>query len=163
MKTRVQKGISLLEVLLVVLVAAGIVSGAITYYSQTLRASRVSQATSFLQQVTQASREWLQIPNGIGQYPKDFTGLTNGLTDLVNQQLLPCENNSCTNNSWGGQNTADGQASPPYLKVTIGQIPAADCALLQQEMANIAPSGPSSQNYCQTILGSHTANYQVYL
>lgn len=163
MKIRAQQGISLLELLLVVLVAAGIVSAAVTYYSQTLRASRVSQAVNFLQQVTQASHEWLQIPDPTGQYPADFSSLTNGLADLVSQQLLPCENNSCYQNSWGGTNAANGTADSKYIQVVISQIPTADCALLQQAMVNIAPAGPSQQNYCQNNSGSHTTNYQVYL
>ena len=64
---RRQQGISLLEILLVLTIAAVIVSAAINYYSQTLTSTRVSQAASLIQQINKAGYEWLQIPTSTGQ------------------------------------------------------------------------------------------------
>jgi len=160
MEANQQRGISLLEILLVVLVAAVIVSAAVIYYAQTLRGSRVAQAVNFLQQVSKAGHEWLQIPNSVGQYPADFSGLS-GLGDLVSLQLLPCENSSCYKNSWGGTNTLTVDGNSQYMRVTLSLLPVADCSLLQQQMQNIVTQGLSQQNYCQAASGATT--YQVYL
>lgn len=173
MKTQqYQRGISLLEILLVVLVAAGIVSAAITYYSQTMRNSKVSETVNFIQQVNKAGYEWLQIlgadPRYPSQYPSDFSGLStapnqNGLQYFVNAQLISCENNSCFKNPWGGFNSVTVGSNPKYMLITIFGITKADCALLQQQMQNIAPQGLPQQNYCQNLLGGEYVNYSVSL
>jgi Tfp pilus assembly protein PilV len=160
---RRQQGITLLEVLLVVCIAAVIVTAAVSYYSQTMRYTRVANTVNFLQQVNKAGHEWLQIPNQSGVYPADFSGLGNGdgLQILVNQQLLSCPNNSCSNNAWGGTN-AIYATTPQYIMIVLTKITTGDCQLLQNQMQNSVPQGIQHQNYCQPSNSSSTS-YQVYL
>ncbi len=103
-----QCGISLLEILLVVIIAAVIISGAVNYYSQTSISSHVSQATNLIEQINKAGYEWRQIANSEGVYPADFSGLNggaggNGLWLLTQDELIPCENQSCFHNPWGAK------------------------------------------------------------
>lgn len=167
---RSQQGITLLEILLVLAIAAIIVTGAVSYYSQTMRYTHVTETVNFLQQVNKAGHEWLQIPNESGVYPTDFTGLGggNGLQILVNKQLLSCPNNSCYTNTWGGSNTID-STYPQYMTLILTKIPNGDCLLLQKEMQNVvagdsgAGHGPLiPQNTCQPANGG-LSSYQVLL
>jgi type II secretory pathway pseudopilin PulG len=171
MRAQRQKGISLIEVLLVIIVAAAIVTGAVMYYSHTVAASRVAQAATLIQQINKAGYEWLQIPDSTLNpgtiYPPDFSSLNNaqdgnGLNYFNDSKLIPCENRSCFTNPWGGGTTvtaADGNAK--YMLITLTKIPASDCALLQQQLLNIAPQNIAQQNICVTTKGVST--YQVYL
>jgi Tfp pilus assembly protein PilV len=159
-----QQGISLIEILLVLVVAAVIVSGAITYYSQTLTNSRVSQALTQLQQINKAGREWLQIPDTTGKYHADYSDLTGGqgLSEFIALGLISCENNSCLSNPWGGTTTVSADSAyARFMLVTFSAVPAADCARLREQMKDIASSGPSEQNLCGSSSG--TTQYQIYL
>lgn len=159
-----QQGISLLEVLLVLVVAASMVGAAVTYYAQTLTGSRVSEAVSQLQQINKAGYEWLQIPNVNAGYPVDFGALQGGqgLTLFVANNLIPCANRSCYHNPWGGKTlVTSGSGYPQYMLVVFSDLPAADCARLKEQMKNIAPEGPASQNQCSA--SARATSYQVYL
>ncbi len=119
MRANNQQGISLLEVLLVLLIAATIVAAAVTYYSQTIRSDKVSQTVNFIQQINKAGYEWLQIPGTSGDYNADFTNLNNssnanGLNAFIELGLMTCENNSCLTNAWGGKNLVVA-GSPPNI------------------------------------------------
>ncbi len=119
MRANNQQGISLLEVLLVLLIAATIVAAAVTYYSQTMRSDKVSQTVNFIQQINKAGYEWLQIPEKIsGNYHADFTNLTasnaNGINAFIELGLMTCENDSCLTNAWGGKNLVVA-GSPPNI------------------------------------------------
>lgn len=164
-----QQGISLLEILLVVLIAATIISAAINYYSQTLTSTRVSQAANLLQQINKAGYEWLQIPTGAAQYHANFSELPqdpnyagNGLDVFTSDQLMSCENKSCYSNPWQGATMVTVDGNSQYLLIKLFNLPVADCARLQQQMKNIAPQDVSQQNACLTS-ANKTTTYQVYL
>jgi type II secretory pathway pseudopilin PulG len=169
MRAQRHKGISLLETLLVLVVAAVIVTGSVMYYSHAVATSRVAQASTLIQQINKAGYEWLQIPNSTLNpstlYPKDFSSLANvdnGLTYFNDAKLLPCENNSCFTNPWGGTVTATVTANyPQYMLIVLTKLPDSDCALLRQQLVNIAPQNVTSQNICTSSKGVST--YQVYL
>ncbi len=166
MKFKNQYGISLLEVLLVVLIAAAIVSGAVAYYSQTMTGSRVSQAANQLQSINKAGYEWLQIPDASGQYPQNFSGISsdNGLDDFTTAGLISCENKSCYTNPWGGTVVVSSDpSSPQYMLITVASLPETDCKRLVQQMVNIAPAGPEKQNSCSSVSGKSVYQYQIYL
>lgn len=168
MEIQRQQGVSLLELLLVVLGAAAIVSGAVMYFGQTMSGSRVSQAANLIEQINKAGHEWLQMADENGVYPTDFSNLSknpldgNSLHLFVQQDLVPCENNSCFQNPWGGSTMVSVDPGyPQYMLITLSQLPAADCQHLRQQMKNIAPEEPINQNSCQAATGSTT--YQIYL
>ena len=162
MKTQQQQqGISLLEILLVLAIAAIIVSIAISYYTQTLITTRVSQAASLIEQINKAGYEWRQIPDANGVYPANFTGLSiGGLNALTAYGLLPCENQSCFTNPWGGATMVTADRNPQYMLIKMTGVPVSDCMRLREQMKNIAPAISGQQNAC---LGSQTVNYQIYL
>lgn len=170
MRGEYQRGISLLEVLLVLTVAAAIVAGAITYFSQTLRSNKVAQAVNLIQQINKAGYEWLQIPDSSlssGNYQTDFTNLANstdgnGLYAFQSLGLMGCENNSCFTNPWNGKTSVTTGAPAKYMLIILTNIPDTDCKNLQEVMRNIAPQDPQilQQNLCSS--GSQKTSIQSY-
>jgi len=165
MRLQRQKGISLLEVLLVVAVAAAIVSAAIFYYSQTILYTHVSQATNLIQEINKAGYEWLKIQDDNGKYKTNFSTLGtaaqaggNGLKELVNLDLVPCTNNSCYTNPWGGEVLVEADADANYMLITLSALPQSDCMRLQAQMADMVPT---QENTCTS--SSSLFDYQVAL
>jgi type II secretory pathway pseudopilin PulG len=161
-----QKGITLLEILLVVLIAAGIISAAVTYYTQTLGASRVSETAALIEQINKAGHEWLQIPiNQTDNYQSNFQNLTS-IDNLISLDLLSCPNNSCKKNAWGGTVAVNGDSGSQYQYMTIALsgLPSGDCARLQEQMKNIAPQSASltKQNSCSAAANG-AITYQIFL
>ena len=168
MRRQHQHGVSLLELLLVVLGAAAIVSGAVMYFGQTMTGSRVSQAATLIEQINKAGHEWLQLADENGVYPANFSNLTrnplngNSLNLFVEKDLIPCENSSCFQNPWGGSTMVVADPNyPQYMLITLSQLPATDCEHLREQMKNIAPTEPVNQNSCRKETRSTT--YQIYL
>lgn len=166
-----QQGISLLEILLVLVVAAIIVCAAVAYFSQTLSNTHVSQAVDLIRQINKAGGEWRQIPGANAQYPQDYTSLVsggaNGLDTLVNAQLISCPNHSCYDTPWGANTvmlTVD-SAHAQYMLLTFSRVPSSDCARLKEQMKNmaVATDNSVSQNVCIAGSSQDTVNYQVYL
>lgn len=163
-----QKGISLIEILFVVMIVAVITTMAIQFYAQSVSSTRVSQALTLIQEINKASREWLQTPGAIDgsgdQYPADFSQLPpNPLSAFKTQGLLPCENNSCQTNPWGGPVSIAANANnPQFMTITLSLLPKSDCARLQESMKNYAPENLQSQNAC-TSDGVGAYVYQISL
>jgi prepilin-type N-terminal cleavage/methylation domain-containing protein len=167
-KQHSQKGVSLVEILFVLMIAAVVTTIAIQFYAQTRSNHRVSQALTLIQQITKAGHEWLQTPGAVDgsgdQYPADFSQLpSNPLVAFKNQGLLPCENNSCQINPWGGPVTVNANASnPQYLSISLSLLPKSDCARLKESMKNYAPENIEAQNDC-TSDGVGAYVYQISL
>lgn len=167
MKVRYQRGITLLEILLVLTIAAVIISCAIAYFGRAMSANKVSQAVDLIQQINKAGYEWLQIPDSNNQYQQDFTHLNknnNGLNNLIDLNLISCANKSCFTNAWGGSVTVLPSNPAKYMLIQLDNLSMGDCANLIQAMQNIAPSDSQikNQNSC-----SNSSNggqlYQVSL
>lgn len=149
-----QNGVSLIEILFVLMIVSIITTIAIQFYAQTLSSRRVSQALTLIQQINKAGQEWLQTPgavNGSGdQYPANFGQLpSDPLIAFKNQGLLPCENNSCQMNPWGGPvSVIANAANPQFLSISLSLLPKSDCARLKESMKNYAPENLEAQNSC---------------
>ncbi len=158
------RGISLIEILLVVAIAATIVAGAIMYYSQTLLGSKAAQTITLIESINKAGYEWLQLPDSNGS-KSDFAGLS--LNELIVHHLLPCENQSCSTNPWGGAVTVGPNAkNPKLMEITIKDISMQACSRLVENMQNIAPQNSQldKQNYCETdATAGNALNYHVSL
>lgn len=166
--THSQKGISLIEILFVVIIVAVIATMAIQFYAQSVSSSRVSQALALIQEINKAGKEWLQTPgvvDGVGdKYPTDFSQLPiNPLTAFKNQGLLPCENNSCQIDPWGGAVTVFANTNnSQFMTISLYTLPQKDCARMQESMKNYAPETLKTQNVC-TADGMGTYIYQISL
>ncbi|MCB1828573.1 MAG: prepilin-type N-terminal cleavage/methylation domain-containing protein, partial [Coxiellaceae bacterium] len=78
--TRNEKGISLLEMLLVLAIGAAIIMAAVRYFTITNRNARVTQAISQIKMLTKASYEWLS-----EQKQQDFSSVNGGVTVSLQQ------------------------------------------------------------------------------
>lgn len=131
---RLAKGISVLEAVLVVALAATIIIGTIRYYDQAKRRSAVLQATSQIQRIVQASDEW----RSAQRIPDMSRYSSNIIDDLVQAQLL---NKSDTNNPWGGSVSVTGDSSSGQLVVRLESIPSNSCQLLITRFRTNATEG----------------------
>lgn len=157
-------GVSLIEILLVLAIAATIVAGCLMYYSQTVLATKTAQTVSLIESINKAGYEWLQMPDENGS-KADFSNLT--LNELADHHLLSCENQSCSVNPWGGSVTVGpNDKNPKMMEIIIKNISSQACSRLTEHMKNIAPQNSllEQQNYCETDATANNAiNYHVSL
>lgn len=163
-----QNGISLIEILFVLMIVAVIATMAIQFYTQSVSSNRVAQALTLIQEINKAGREWLQTPGATeesgDQYPANFSQLpSNPLQAFKEKGLLPCENNSCQTNPWGGGVAIAANANnPQFMSISLSLLPKNDCARLQESMKNYAPENLESQNTCSSDgVGAYV--YQISL
>ncbi len=158
-------GISLLEILMVLAIATVIISTAVDFYVQSTQSTKVSAAANLIEQINKAGHEWLKIPNANGVYPRDFSGLNtapdgNGLSLFIDKDLIPCANQSCLTNPWGGQTTVISDSNSQYMLVQMTNVSKKACALLREQLKQTAPDMPGQQNAC---IGNDKPTYQIYL
>ncbi len=162
---KIPKGISLIEILLVIVVAASIIIASLLYYTHTLLHQHVSQAINQLQMISQASYEWLQLPDENGNSKADFSSFQNetGLEQLSALNLISCIQKSCEKNPWGGELivTADSN-TPQYVKVILTQISDKGCLNLLSHMQDVAIKDPNTKKPAQECSKDNTT-YTVYL
>lgn len=130
------KGISLLEMLLVITIGAAIIMASVRYFQITSRNVRVTQAIQQIQRLTQASYEWLQ-----GQKQDDFSG-TNFGTAISMKQLMRAglikNTKSNKKDPWAGDIKIAPGSDPTRVKITLAGVPQKDCKNLARRLDPIS-------------------------
>lgn len=140
-------GVTLLEIMLVLAIAAMVIVMSIRYYQQAASNQRVNSAVDIITGYVAAGISYL---NAVGTYT--------AITASALNPYLP--NNQTPPSPWGGAITV-GSGSATTFPITFPSVPAADCAkmsnLLQAQSKNIAisacPGGTSSGAVTITISG----------
>ena len=152
METRRYKqwGIGLLELMLALVVIAAIILMATRYFKQASEELKVTQATHMLNNIVDASFEWLK-----GEQSFNVPGFdTNGILVLIDAKLLP-ETWRDKPDPWGGiiLLTAYGQHTaiyqPQQINIRMTGVPEKACnniddVMAKQGMALTTPCSPNS-------------------
>ncbi|OGT64933.1 MAG: hypothetical protein A3J38_05120 [Gammaproteobacteria bacterium RIFCSPHIGHO2_12_FULL_45_9] len=124
-----QKGLSLIEVLLALTVSAMVIVMSTRYFWTANQAANITQATSQIQRITNASYQWLD-----ANRQSDFADIT--LTALVSANLISANDQT---NPWGGTITASvGQSDPTHVRITLASVPQTQCQALVRALATTA-------------------------
>lgn len=122
-----QRGISLLELLLSLVVITAILFAATRYFSITSENLKVTQAEEMINNVANASFQWVQ------GYP-DFSSLIS-IQTLIDAKLLPDNYSSITINPWRGSITVRGWPyDTSYVQIIMNGVPVASCKNLLRRM-----------------------------
>jgi type II secretory pathway pseudopilin PulG len=125
---RHSKGISMLEVLLVIAIAAVLSMGSVHLYLRSKGESLLLQATTQIQRIVTASNQWLVV-----QRLPDFSSREENLIpQLVEDKLLEPEDEL---NPWGGDVSAQGNTEGRLL-VRFSHIPSDACSELSSHFGS---------------------------
>lgn len=134
--TRNEKGISLLEMLLVLAIGAAIIMAAVRYFTITNRNARVTQAISQIKMLTKASYEWLS-----EQKQQDFSSVNGGVTVSL-QQLIDANLIKDTEHNkkdpWGGDISIAAGSDPSRVRITLSHLPQKACKNLARRLDNVS-------------------------
>lgn len=125
------KGISLLEILLVLSIISVIATMSMRYYVGVHQNLQVTQAIREINRVTRASYTWLQENN-----TSDFSAPIPITLDRLVQAGLLAE--SDTQNNWGGSVAIAAGNGGRYVQITLNNIPRRECENLQQQLSTIS-------------------------
>ena len=142
-----KKGFTLLELLLVLVIVTAIILIAARYYNQATDASKMSDLTSKIRKITDASYEWVKVAKTFTS--KDQNNRTLSIATLKEVNLLS-END--TNNPWGSSLTVSGISSTK-IQITVPLVPIKICKVIEDNLV--------SQNMlvtCTTITGEESIN-----
>lgn len=119
---------SLLELLLAVFVAAGIIFAVVRYFNIARENSRVAQATQMINIVIRASYDWLEGKS-------NFNDLgSNGIQTLVNSNFLPPTFSSATANPWRGTIQVRAASNNQQIQLTLTNVPYTSCVQLSEQL-----------------------------
>lgn len=134
-----QRGVSIVEALLVITIGITIIAMSVRFITQNSFTAKVTQASTLIQQLTDASYQWLQAQNQI-----DFAG--SGDEQAISLQKLSdtglinfsCEDNApCRKNPWGGELTVTPyDQDQQYVAITLTGVPKTACLNLTNRMQN---------------------------
>ncbi|HYF98062.1 MAG TPA: type 4 pilus major pilin [Coxiellaceae bacterium] len=146
-------GFSLIELLFVTAVAAGILLLGARYFNLSRSNLKVTNSIAQIQKITSASYQWLN-----GQSQLDFSGAnaSNGtainLTALINTNYLTNTPND-TRDAWGGVISISADpTNPRYVRINLPAVPKTACNNLKQHLANTAQSQITN---CTSSSGYH--------
>jgi prepilin-type N-terminal cleavage/methylation domain-containing protein len=122
-----KKGFTLLEMLLVLIIIVAIILVAGRYYDQASEASKLSDVTSKVRRIIEASYEWVKV--AITFDAKDPNKNTLSTTTLKDEQLLSPNDDV---NPWGGVLKLK-SLSTNKIQITIPSIPTNSCYLLKKD------------------------------
>lgn len=117
--TKKMLGVTLLEILLVLAIAAMIIVMSVRYYQSSTASQQANSALEQIQAITAAA-------DGMAQASGTYTGVSYNSVRL----LMP---NKVMTTSWGGSISIDGQTNTSY-DVTLGETPPAVCQMLLSKM-----------------------------
>lgn len=123
-----------LEILLTLTVLASLIVVGIRYTIVSHRDLRLAQAVKQIQQITNASYQWLE-----GQHQIDFSGVPVGTT-ISTAQLLKHQglyHKTALQNPWGGTIIITAGDDPSHVKITLNNIPIIACRTLNQQLSPI--------------------------
>lgn len=146
---RENKGISLLEIMLVIVIISAISLSATRYYLVTREGARVAQAADVIHNIAEASYTWVQAQSG-------FSGIS--LSVLTDTKLLPDDysTNPTKINPWHGSLDLSVN-SDNNLQVTLGSISSYNvCQDLAAKVAKSAASAVCTQTSTGTAIVTAT-------
>jgi hypothetical protein len=128
-------GISLLEILLVIIVGASIITLAVIYFSEASLSVDVTHAMDQIKKTTQASYRWLEM-----QSQENFSENPNGqaisIDKLIASGLL--ENiKADTIDPWGGKIIVEPGSNPNLVRIILTDVPQAACLNLEHRLHEI--------------------------
>lgn len=133
---RKMKGISLVEILLVIAIGAAVIMAAVRYFGLTSRNVRVAHAIQQIQTITKASYEWLQ-----GQKQDDFSSANGGVAismqQLINAGLIK-DTASNTKDPWAGSITIEPGSDPSRIKISLANVPKKACKNLARRLDTVS-------------------------
>ncbi len=126
------RGISLLEVLLVLSIAASIMVLTTRYFALSRLNLKTAQSISQMQKITSAAYQWLETQKQLNfNTPSPIN-----ITDLTALALI---NSNDMIDPWGGSITiAPDSADKHYVTIYIPGAPMVACVNLQKRLSNIA-------------------------
>ena len=133
---RKSRGLTLLETLLVLTIAAAIILVAVRYFSVTHRDLNVTHAIQQVQSLTKASYEWLE-----AQKQENFSD-NNGATAISMQALIDAglikNTDRDTKDPWGEAIRLDPGTDPNRVKITMPNVPQYACRNLARRLENVS-------------------------
>lgn len=134
-----QRGVSLLEILLVLGIIASILLMTTWYFSETGFEMRVMQSIQEMQSITQAAYRWQSF-----QKQTDFSGVS--LQALIDDGLVVNQSHT----PWGGAITVSAdEDAPEHVRITLSNIPSGACKMLRHKMTDIVTEQASDED-CAT-------------
>lgn len=145
------RGISLLEMLLVISIMAAVIVSTTRYLFSTTLTLSVNQTIDQLQQSVEASYAWLRTAHQADfQGPDKETGTTAISLDKLKQAGLVAA--TAGQNYWGGAVHILPSTNPAQVEIELDQIPESACLQLAGRMKNIdAPESPGCVGHNQYI------------
>jgi type II secretory pathway pseudopilin PulG len=137
-----QRGISLLEILLSLAIAGVLVMMMVNYYNAQAKTQLlISKAAEQIQQLSSISYEWQTAQSQV-----DFIGIS--LTALQDAGLI--RDNYLQQNPWGNSiSVAPANDNPQYVLINLGKVPQDVCSNLRERMAHLAHSQASTNDCTQ--------------
>lgn len=139
MDIKFKKGISLLELLLVMSLGAVILVMAVRYFQLSSRNSKVEMAVKTVQSMSHVSYEWLQ-----AQRQENFSSSPNGsaisLQALIDAGLIQNTARD-TLDPWGGAISVGPGTNASYVKISLAGLPQVVCRNLKQQLNSVTRSG----------------------
>lgn len=140
-----QKGFTLLEVGLAVVVALLVIAAAATAFTTQREKAQVKAAVEGINYLYQAAQDWASTR-------PSFTGVSCSV--LVAQSLLPKVLDDCNgDNPWGGNYTvAVNSANPARVQITLTNVPAGPGAQLVDKLTPFASVTPTYASNTFTVV-----------
>jgi Tfp pilus assembly protein PilE len=126
---REQRGISLLELMLALVVVGALLLLVTRYYQQTRENMRIAQAIEMINNAVNAGYKWLE-----GQ--PNFKAVK--VTVLADSQFLPQSYKEGNANPWKGTIDVVSANNSDYMTVILTGIPTKSCQNLKEKMLNRA-------------------------
>jgi len=126
-----QKGLGLLEVLLVIAITATILVMATRFFVVANDNLQVSQSITQIDKITKASYKWLAM-HRMSDFSTD-DGVT--MSDLVDSGLLTKRDER---SPWGGEVTVEAGTDPSHVLVTFLNVSQGNCKSLSQRLSSVA-------------------------
>ncbi len=148
MEQHKQLGISLLEILLIIMITAGMLILATRYFSTARRNTDVLHAVNQVKRLDKASYQWLSAQRQADfSCPESSDNCTPiSLTALINAGLIEDTDNN-KKDPWGGDiNLAPG-TNTKHLRITLKKVTESDCLNLRAQLTMVAVT-QSSKNDC---------------
>lgn len=129
-------GLTLLEMLLVLVIGASIVTLAVRYFTVSHRAMQVQQAMTQIKHITRASYTWLNTRRQVN-FSDAENGQTISLNQLIDSNLITPEQ---TIDPWGKPISLAPASDPSRIKIGLPGIPIKACRNLQRKLTRINQS-----------------------
>ncbi len=129
-----QKGITIVELLLGIAIAAVIITISVRYFFTAEENMRVEESIGLIKNITQASFDWRA-----QQRQPDFDAPEIiSIENLLSLGLIHPEEKL---NPWGGEITVEPAADPSHIKITLARVPFTACGKIKR----ILDAAPNSK------------------